>query len=79
MIEPFSAFSAVPSLASLAQTRSLHSSNDMAVQDDLERLRWLKKATEVPVSVAELALKTGHLHESKGTKCALRSTVDIWA
>ena len=39
----------------------------MAVQDDLERLRWLKKAAEVPVSVAELALRTGHSHESKGS------------
>ena len=48
----------------------------MAVQDDLERLRWLKKAAEVPVSVAELALRTGHSHESKGS--VPWDSADIW-
>ena len=32
-----------------------------SLQDDPERLRWLKRAAEVPISVAELALKTGIL------------------
>lgn len=43
-------------------------------EDDLERLRWLKKATEVPVSVAELALKTGTagLHSKRVVKQSLK-------
>jgi len=43
-------------------------------EDDLERLRWLKKAAEVPVSVAELALKTGTacLHSKRVVKQSLK-------
>lgn len=41
------------------------------VQDDPERLRWLKRATEVPISVAELALKTGILPGSMSSPVEL--------
>lgn len=43
-------------------------------EDDPERLRWLKRATEVPISVAELALKTGTacLHCKRACKQSLK-------
>lgn len=43
-------------------------------EDDPERLRWLKRACEVPISVAEFALKTGTacLHWKRHIKQTLR-------
>ena len=47
-----------------------------SLQDDPERLRWLKRAAEVPLSVAELALKTGILPGS-GSSSVISVIIEI--